>query len=68
MRNVLLILALVLFSGSLFAEPYDAQLGPKIDTYLLGKGSPIAGSGSVFFASGVQYNVDPRLSVGDLRR
>ena len=45
------------------AEPYDAKLGPKIDTYLEGKGSPIAGNGPVFFSSGMQWDVDPRLIV-----
>ena len=45
------------------AEPYDPQLGSKIDTYLEGKGSPIAGNGPVFFSSGVQWDVDPRLIV-----
>ncbi len=45
------------------AEPYDPQLGSKIDTYLEGKGSPIAGNGPVFFSSGVQSDVDPRLIV-----
>ncbi|MGH7751031.1 MAG: hypothetical protein ACREQ5_40640, partial [Candidatus Dormibacteria bacterium] len=45
------------------AEPYDKHLGSKIDTYLAGRGSPIAGNGSVFFDSGVQRDVDPRLIV-----
>lgn len=52
------------FTPSSSAAPYDPKLGPKIDTYLTGKGSPIAGNGSVFFSSGVLYNVDPRLVVG----
>ena len=65
----MLSLARSLISSTLFllyvvAEPYDPSLGSKIDTYLSGKGSPIAGNGSVFFSSGVQYNVDPRLIDG----
>lgn len=45
------------------AEPYDPQAGSNIDTYLEGQGSPIAGNGPVFFSSGVQWDVDPRLIV-----
>jgi hypothetical protein len=45
------------------AEPYDPNLGSKIDTFLVGKGSPMAGNGSVFFSNGVADNVDPRLVV-----
>jgi hypothetical protein len=48
---------------AVLAEPYDTQLGSKIDTYLSGRGSPIAGNGAVFFADGVQDDVDPRLVV-----
>lgn len=46
-----------------WAAPYDSELGSKIDAYLIGKGSPIAGNGSTFFSSGVNSNVDPRLIV-----
>lgn len=53
----------VLLTISAGAMPYDPQLGPKIDTYLAGKGSPISGNGAIFFSSGVTYNVDPRLIV-----
>ncbi len=50
-------------STAILAEPLDPKLGSKIDTYLGGKGSPITGNGAVFFASGVQDDVDPRLIV-----
>ena len=30
------------------AAPYDPQLAARIDAYLIAKGSPIAGNGSVF--------------------
>ncbi len=50
-------------STAILAEPYDPQLGPKIDTYLLGRNSPIAGNGAVFFSDGMRDDVDPRLVV-----
>lgn len=56
-------LGLVLLPIMALAEPYDPNLGPKIDTYLAGYGSPIVGNGSVFFSSGITNNVDPRLIV-----
>lgn len=65
MRDFMFFLSVLLcLTPSMPAAPYDPKLGSKIDTYLAGKGSPIAGNGSVFFSSGVQYNVDPRLIVG----
>lgn len=67
MRKILYVVALFWLTASLsvlaFAMPYDAMLTGKIDTYLIGKSSPIAGNGSVFFDSGVTHNVDPRLIV-----
>lgn len=45
------------------AAPFDADLATKIDTYLTGKASPIAGNGSSFVTSGINNNVDPRLIV-----
>lgn len=59
-RGVILSL---LFAESVLAAPYDPFVGTVIDTYLSGKDSPIAGNGSVFFNSGVEWNVDPRLIV-----
>ena len=38
-------------------------LAGQIDGYLTQKGSPLAGMGSVFVASGRKYGVDPRLTV-----
>jgi hypothetical protein len=46
-----------------FAETYNANVGSEIDSFLSDQGSPIAGNGSTFFNSGVQYDVDPRLIV-----
>ena len=64
MRNLFFTLCGILFAIPFaIAEPYDEQLGSKIDTYLAGKGSPISGNGDAFFTSGVTYNVDPRLIV-----
>lgn len=54
---------LVLHALAGFSQPQDPQLGPKIDTYLKNKASPITGNGSVFLASSNQYHVDPRLIV-----
>lgn len=58
-----ILLVPVLLTTTSFAAPYDPHLGTAIDAYLTGKSSPIAGNGGVFFTSGVQYNVDPRLIV-----
>ncbi len=55
--------SILLLVTTVSAEPYDTQLGSKIDTYLSGRGSPIAGNGAEFFSSGVQFDVDPRLIV-----
>src|SRR6266478_4904112 len=58
------LLSLCLLPPMSVAEPYDPNLGGAIDTYLTGKGSPIAGNGSAFFSNGLTYDVDPRLIVG----
>jgi hypothetical protein len=55
--------SILLLPTAVSAEPYDLQLGSKIDTYLSEQGSPIAGNGAVFFSSGVQFDVDPHLIV-----
>ena len=39
-------------------------LGHKIDQYLTGRGSPMAGQGATFIRAGKRYGVDPRLLVG----
>ena len=36
----------------------------KIDSYLAGRGSPMAGTGASFIRAGKKYGVDPRLLVG----
>jgi hypothetical protein len=60
---VAIALALCAVPAPAQAAPYDAQLGSKIDAFLTGKNSPIAGNGTVFFTSGVTNGVDPRLVV-----
>jgi hypothetical protein len=42
----------------------SSDLAGTIDGFLQGKGSPMAGLGSVFVGSGRKYGVDPRLLVG----
>lgn len=39
-------------------------LGHKIDQYLNGRGSPMAGQGATFIRAGKKYGIDPRLLVG----
>jgi hypothetical protein len=51
-----------LTQATALAEPYEPQLGSKIDSYLWREHSPI-GDGAVFFSQGVQWDVDPRLIV-----
>ena len=41
----------------------DANLAGQIDTYLTGKGSPLAGRGAVFVYQGLAVGLDPRLLV-----
>jgi hypothetical protein len=62
-RRILSSLLLMTLIPALHAEPYDANLASIIDSFLNARSSPIAGNGSVFFSSGVTYNVDPRLIV-----
>ena len=56
---------LVSSAGS--SSPYVAAAGPPsaagIDAYLASKGSPMTGQGAAFMASGVRWQVDPRLLV-----
>lgn len=44
-------------------DPARLPLAADIDTYLAGKGSPMAGQGAAFVASGSRWGVDPRLLV-----
>ncbi len=60
-HGIALSLGFFMLVSAAFAEPYDPHVGTAIDTFLSGRGSPIAGNGSVYFSSGVTYNVDPRL-------
>lgn len=45
------------------ATPPSLPTAANIDAYLAGKGSPMAGQGSAFLASGGRWQVDPRLLV-----
>jgi hypothetical protein len=63
LRYIACTTVLLLQNLCLWGETYNANLGSQIDTFLLGKASPIAGNGNTFFNSGVTYNVDPRLIV-----
>jgi len=45
------------------AHAAPAMSAAEIDSYLSGKGSPLAGHGQVFVDKGRQYDIDPRLLV-----
>jgi hypothetical protein len=63
MIQVLTLFATLVTQPTAVAEPFDPKVGGTIDSFLRGRGSPIAGNGAVFFSNGVTYNVDPRLIV-----
>ena len=44
--------------------PRNKALAPAIDSYLEGRGSPMAGQGMAFLRAGRKYGIDPRLLVG----
>ncbi|MCZ4496270.1 MAG: conjugal transfer protein, partial [Thermoleophilia bacterium] len=52
--------AAMLPMGAAPSGPVSAQ---SIDAYLAAKGSPMAGNGAAFVASGARYRIDPRLIV-----
>jgi hypothetical protein len=71
-RGLLVVLAVVLLTGCNGATPTSvlppagepgAGLAAQLDAYLTEKGSPLAGYGKDFVASGQKHNVDPRLIV-----
>lgn len=49
--------------GPAFLPAGAAPTAALLDSYLAGKGSPMAGQGAAFMASGTRWRVDPRLLV-----
>jgi hypothetical protein len=50
-------------TGSTFVAPGGPPSAAAIDAYLASKGSPMVGQGAAFMASGMRWQVDPRLLV-----